>query len=57
MPLHYLHQKNFTNQIQNCLALALSDILYNSSNDGETDVVLVTPQGQATSKQQPLLPH
>lgn len=27
MPLHYLDQKKFTNQIQNCVVLAISDIL------------------------------
>lgn len=45
MPLHYLEQKNFSNQMQNCLALAISDILYNASNDGETEISLVIPQG------------
>jgi hypothetical protein len=57
MPLHYLNQKNFSGQVQTCLALALSDILYNASNDGETNIVLVVPQGNASNKNPPLLPH
>ena len=57
MPIHYLDQKNFSGQIQNCLALAISDILYNSSNDSETNVTLVIPQGTVTSKNAPVLPH
>jgi hypothetical protein len=57
MPLHYLNQKNFSGQIQNCLALAITDILWNSSNDFETDVTLVIPQGTVTAKNVPVLPH
>ena len=57
MPLHYLDQKNFSGQIQNCLALAITDILFNSSNDNETNVCLVIPQGNVTAKNAPLLPH
>jgi len=34
MSLHYLDEKNFSTQIQICLALAVADVLYNSSNDG-----------------------
>ena len=43
MSLHYLDEKNFSNQIQNCLSLALADVLYNASNEGETQVSLVIP--------------
>ena len=43
--------------MQNCLALAISDILFNSSNEGETDIILVVPQGNLTSSQAPALPH
>jgi len=57
MSLHYLDEKNFSTQIQICLALAVADVLYNSSNDGETDVTLVIPQGTVTSRNQPVLPH
>tara|TARA_B110000285_G_C15121329_1_gene617326 strand:+ start:1929 stop:2198 length:270 start_codon:yes stop_codon:yes gene_type:complete len=57
MPLHYLNQKNFSGQIQNCLALAITDILCNSANDFETDVTLVIPQGTVSSKNAPVLPH
>jgi hypothetical protein len=57
MPLHYLNQKNFSGQIQNCLALAISDILYNASNDGETNIHLVIPQGTITNRNAPIQPH
>lgn len=57
MSLHYLDEKNFSNQIQNCLSLAISDILYNSSNDGETNVTLVIPTGTVSAANQPVLPH
>jgi hypothetical protein len=44
--------------MQNCLAIALADILCNSSNEGETNTCLVIPaQGVATQKNAPLLPH
>jgi ubiquitin carboxyl-terminal hydrolase MINDY-3/4 len=43
--------------MQNCLALAIADILYNASNDGETDITLVIPQGNVTSSHAPILPH
>lgn len=39
------------------MALAISDILYNSSNDGETNIVLVIPQGNTSNRNPPLLPH
>lgn len=57
MPLHYLNQKNFSGQIQTCLALAISDILYNASNDGQTNINLVIPQGTITNKNAPIQPH
>lgn len=57
MQLPYLKQKNFTNEIQNCLALAIADILSNASNKGELPVSLVIPQNPVTSKQQVIQPH
>lgn len=57
MSLHYLDEKNFTNTVQNCLALAISDILYNASNDGETKVTLVIPNQTATSNSPVIQPH
>jgi len=34
MQLHYLEERNFSNEIQNCLALAIADILTNASGRG-----------------------
>ena len=39
------------------MALALSDILYNASNEGETNINLVVPQGNTSNRNPPLLPH
>ena len=49
MSLHYLDEKNFQNQIQNCLSLAIADILFNASNDDETNVILVIPSAGSVS--------
>lgn len=43
------------------MSLAIADILFNASNEGETDVTLVIPTdmmgGEDISQQQPILPH
>lgn len=59
MKLEYLNlaNKNFSGTIQNCLALAISDVLWNSSNEGETDIVMCVPQSNVTNRNQPVLPH
>lgn len=57
MPLHYLNQKQFPAVFNICLALAISDILYNASNEGETNIVLVIPQGNISNRNPPVLPH
>mmetsp|Transcript_8439 Transcript_8439/g.14145 ORF Transcript_8439/g.14145 Transcript_8439/m.14145 type:complete len:159 (+) Transcript_8439:1864-2340(+) len=49
MQLHYLDQKNFSNSVQNCLALAIAEVLCNASNWGETNVRLVIPQAAISS--------
>ena len=39
------------------MALAISDILYNASNDGQTNINLVIPQGTITNRNAPVQPH
>ena len=56
MSLPYLSQRNMSNQVHICLILALADILINASNEGETTVTLVIPNGQVTRKQ-PIQPQ
>lgn len=54
MSLQYLNQKNFSGTVQNCLALAISDILYNCTNEGQTDVVIVVPMQSISNKNPPV---
>jgi Domain of unknown function (DUF4205) len=55
MRLHYLEEKNFTNTVQNCLALALAEIIMNASNGGK--MCLVIPRNQTNSSSPALQPR